>query len=280
MKAVLLGSACVLLLLPSAGWGPIRSAPDAAAGLVAAERAFAARAQEAGANTAFTEVFAKNAIWFRPGPVDAHQFITAHPMRATLDLRWVPVYAEVSADGKMGYTTGPATFASRGSAPTGASWYVSVWVREGDGWKLRSDAGVGLPQILPLDSAAATLQTRSLRPLSAAGATLARADSLLLANYPSKFQGMAEPDALVLRSEAMPVRARAATPSMLWSDSVSRMSPEGWAVAGSGDLGFVYGTVDECRRRAARLRADLSSHQDRRVEGRGGPDRLRRRPGP
>ena len=54
---------------------------------------------------------------------------------------------------------------------------------------------------------------------------------------------MAEPDALVLRSDAMPFRARAATPQMLWSDSVSRMSPEGWAVAGSGDLGFVYGTV-------------------------------------
>jgi ketosteroid isomerase-like protein len=64
-------------------------------------------------------------------------------------LTWEPVAARVSADGLLGYTTGPWTSRPKGKVPgeTHYGHYFSVWARQPGGvWKVALDIGTGHDQ--------------------------------------------------------------------------------------------------------------------------------------
>lgn len=113
---------------------------DALVKLVDEEKAFAAMAKAKGNKVAFLEYLSKDAIVFEPGPVNAHEFWSKRPDSPD-HYSWFPVYADISSNGVLGYTTGPWEFSANGQAFQGH--YISVWQKQPDG-KLRAVLDIGI----------------------------------------------------------------------------------------------------------------------------------------
>jgi ketosteroid isomerase-like protein len=120
--------------------------------LVQSERAFAQAAADLGTRAAFLAYLADDAILFRPRALDGRQFLQAQPDSPGL-LSWEPVYADVSAAGDLGYTTGPWSYKPDPSGdPAAHGQYFSVWKKLPDGsWKVVVDHGITNPP--PLEPA-------------------------------------------------------------------------------------------------------------------------------
>lgn len=113
--------------------------------LFAAERAFAASSPKLGVKAAFLGVLAKDALLFRPGPVNGRDWYAARPDAAPFTLEWAPAAGEASRD--LGYTYGPYRLTPRDAEgkrgdPAGGHFF-SIWTREtGSGWRLQLDQGI------------------------------------------------------------------------------------------------------------------------------------------
>ena len=131
---------CALLL------GACASAPPAplpsADIVIAAERAFAARAGEVGWIPAFREYTAPDGqLVGQAGLVSAPERMAALADDGERDLFWAPVYAGIARSGDFGFTTGPVSF---DATRTPAIQYFTVWRRQPDGsWKWIYDGGPG-----------------------------------------------------------------------------------------------------------------------------------------
>jgi ketosteroid isomerase-like protein len=111
--------------------------------LVEAEYSFSAMSATQGIGRAFLTYFADDAIAFRPAPIKARQYYEDNPDIPGL-LTWRPVFADVSAAGDMGYTTGPWELRKENlsEVPVGYGHYVSVWKKRDDGtWRIVLDVG-------------------------------------------------------------------------------------------------------------------------------------------
>ena len=111
--------------------------------LVDTERAFAQTAKTEGIRSAFLAFLAGEGIVFRPTPVNGDQVYAEIPETQDL-LDWEPIFAEVSAAGDLGYTTGPWTYTEAGaSQPNAYGHYVSVWKKQPNStWRVVIDAGI------------------------------------------------------------------------------------------------------------------------------------------
>lgn len=117
--------------------------------LVAAEKNFAKAAAEKNTKAAFLEFSADDGINFNPNPVNAKEFWNSRPVNAAL-LAWTPEFADISANGVLGYTTGPWEFRPKGKddAPAGFGHYVTLWQKQADGnFKWVLDIGINHPQV-------------------------------------------------------------------------------------------------------------------------------------
>ncbi len=114
--------------------------------LIDAEKSFAQTSKAKSTKEAFVSFFSDSGLIFRPGPVLAKKFWQDAKEGSDL-LTWEPVFADISFAGDMGYTTGPWEFRSnRGDSVAAATGYfVSVWKREKDQWKVALDMGVSFP---------------------------------------------------------------------------------------------------------------------------------------
>ena len=118
--------------------------PDYVA-MVAAEKAFAQQAKTDGIRQAFLNNLDEQSVVFLN-----HKFVAGRPIydrqsgnRLAL-LSWRPVYAEISASGEFGYTTGPYEFRrqSTDDEPAACGQYTSVWHKTPTGrWKVLIDFG-------------------------------------------------------------------------------------------------------------------------------------------
>ena len=117
---------------------------DDYAGLVAAERAFAADASARGTRAAFLSALADDGLVYAPGPTSGKRSWEARKDEGDR-LEWAPEWAEVSAGGDLGYTSGPWRFTPAGAEkPVAAGHYLSVWRKGADGrWTLVIDHGIG-----------------------------------------------------------------------------------------------------------------------------------------
>ena len=112
--------------------------------LVATERAFARAAAEKSTKEAFLEYLADDSIVFEPGPVNGKDVWSKRPPSVGL-LSWEPVWADISADGSIGYTTGPWDFRPKGKdgEPVAFGEYVTIWKKQKDGnFKAILDIGI------------------------------------------------------------------------------------------------------------------------------------------
>lgn len=132
--ALFLSSACA-----SAG---AQGASVTPAPVIAAERAFAARAGEIGWVPAFREFTAPDGLM--PGPqgyVSAPERLAQTPDDGNHELAWWPAFAGIARSGDIGFTAGPVSFdASRSPV----IYYFTIWRRQADGsWKWIYDGGPG-----------------------------------------------------------------------------------------------------------------------------------------
>jgi ketosteroid isomerase-like protein len=228
--------------------------------VVESERAFARKSLEVGSRAAFMMFFADDAMVFRPHPVKYKEAtrtipLPKNPLETTLE--WEPIWADVSKDGDLGYTTGPSVWTDHTPAkrPTYYGFYFSFWKRQPTGeWKVVFDVGTELPG--PYTSSR-TLAFPSLRKSAAKPPTLDAAgqrSSLLQAekDFHSLIKKAGVDAALraILDNEARVYRQKVLP--MIGIDSIctyfsrqeylSAWEPMGCEVSTSGDLGYCYGS--------------------------------------
>jgi len=126
---------------------PAQQGPPAVAethsAIVDLEARFAAASRERGAKAAFLEFLHEESIVLQPGPTWGRAAWTANEeLPGTLD--WLPDRAQISADGDLGFASGPWVLEPRD--PEGRrieGRYVTVWRKGTAGWRVLFDGGFG-----------------------------------------------------------------------------------------------------------------------------------------
>jgi ketosteroid isomerase-like protein len=230
--------------------------------LVAAERAFARTSVEKGIRDSFIEFFADDGINFQPHPTRTKEaFLNrpAPPARPPVTLNWEPVWADVSAAGDLGYTTGPYTLTDHSpeQRPTRHGYYFSIWKKQRDGnWKVALDLGTQNPA--PQSPQPAFDSPQPVR-LKKPDARISQDEGhAALVDLERKFQqdarahGFQKAFAAYLTSESrlhrqqmLPLTGKDAILSFLSQRPASlRWETIKTDIAQSGDLGYAYGSYE------------------------------------
>lgn len=234
---------------------PVQAAPANPADpapVVAAERAFAARAGVVGIGPSFLEYMTDDAIVFSPDPLLAKAvYGVMAPPKLPKDggtkLDWWPNFAGVARSGDLAFTTGPATI--NGGKP--GIFYFTVWSRQkGGGWKWVYDGGVdadgaaapgpeAAPLALPPGDAkplAPAIAMDQVRAAEIALAARARSDTA------AAYRAVLASDARIQGSPAAPATNPAAVEKELATRARSiAFGPLGGSASKAGDLVWTYG---------------------------------------
>ena len=219
--------------------------------VIAAERAFAARAAVVGIAPSFLEFMADDAVVFAPEPVNAKALYGARPPPkppkdgGTL-LAWWPALAGIASSGDLGFTTGPATVNGKPGV-----YYFTVWRREpGGAWKWVLDGGVpgdqtaapdprSEPRILASGGAWPVDRARARKTLDRAEGDLARrAHTSVAAAYRAHLTADAQMQGSGLAPATNPVavaRELATRPASI------AFRPLGGGLSQANDLAWTYG---------------------------------------
>jgi ketosteroid isomerase-like protein len=157
------------------------------ADLLAADRAASDTSIALGLAEAIGRMAAPDIVLVFPGaPViagreAARTMLAGQTSLAGLGLRWVPLYAEVSADGAFGVTWGVTAIASPAQPPLGPlrlGKYLTAWRRTDNGWRMAAHALVGfLPGSAYAAPAGFVAPALPALPTRGIGADAARADA-------------------------------------------------------------------------------------------------------
>lgn len=248
------------LTLVANGFGQKTSlAPDLQS-LVDTERAFARAASEKGIRDSFLAFIAEDGILYKPVPVKGKKWLSDRPARPGL-LTWQPVFADISAAGDLGFTTGPWEFRPNGpeDKPVAFGQFATVWRRQGDGtWKFVNDLGIDheKPATAPVPwklSDRFNLTRVEAKVDSAAGEKTILALEAKFSTASQK-KGMAIPfadyaaeDVRTLRNGSLPdvgYKEAVAFEALRTGSRPLSWTPAGAEVSISGDLGYSYGSYE------------------------------------
>jgi ketosteroid isomerase-like protein len=251
MRALMCALPALLLSAPRAS----SADADAAAAIVGAEKAFAAQVRSVGVRDGFLAWLSPTSVVFRPGPVSGIKTYEKQPPGWRGLLAWTAMHAAISADGKLGWSTGPWTFSrdSTQKKPDAHGEYLSVWRLQADGsWKAVLDCGIGHPA--PTRDTPAVTFSAPVPGANLGSKPLATRQSLYQADAAfAKLAGTAgvsdaiahygAEDIIVLREGDQRVTGKlAARDSIASREATARMVSNSQSVAGSGDMGYTYGT--------------------------------------
>ena len=219
-----------------------------AAPVVAAERAFAAMAQEKGISAAFKTFAADDGILLVPEPTPARPHLETLG-DAPGSLRWWPVYAGIAQSGDLGFTTGP--FVSDDGRTKGQGWFFTIWKRQPDGrWRWLIDHGTptAAPSAIGSDSPFVSLAPGTAGGAGAAAeldAVEAKLNSALAGDAHTALEAVLADDARVMRQGPQPFIGRAAfSTALLHGPRTIRTRRLGGGVSDAGDLGYSFGHAD------------------------------------
>lgn len=122
--------------------------------IVNTEKAFAKTAAEKNTKTAFLDFSSEDGLLFNPNPINAKELWNSRPVGPAL-LAWTPLYADISSNGVLGYTTGPWEFRPKGKddPPSGFGHYVTIWQKQPNGnYKFVLDIGISHEKVALVDS--------------------------------------------------------------------------------------------------------------------------------
>ena len=129
-----------------------RRSVDSLMAMVATERAFSRMSEEKGIRASFTEFIAEDGILFRPRAVLGKKWMQDNPLPPSTTrplLVWQPIFAGISRDGDLGYTTGPWQFKNdiKDAKFSAFGNFLTVWKKQPDGkWKFVVDLGISNPE--------------------------------------------------------------------------------------------------------------------------------------
>jgi ketosteroid isomerase-like protein len=255
VKRPVLLTAAVLALSLAAASAHTAATDAGPARIVAAERAFAARVRALGVRDGFLEWLAPTAVVFRPGPVNARTSYLKQPVGWHGLLAWSPAFAAISADGQMGWSTGPWTWRTDSTAKKldASGEYMSVWRRQADGtWRAVLDCGIASPaSSRGLDSVRTLVPQAAgrlgARPL-AARQSLYQADASFARTCATDGVAAAvartgADDLIVLREGRSRIVGRdAARDSIAAHETVAKLMSNAQYVSDAGDMGYTYGS--------------------------------------
>jgi ketosteroid isomerase-like protein len=227
--------------------------------LVDAERAFSRMSEDKGLREAFLFYLADDSVVFRPVPVPGRKAYEDMPSSSAVILAWSPEYAEVSAWGDIGYTTGPYVFrnSAKPGQPAAYGHYVSVWERQSNReWKVSLDAGIRHPQSGPAPETVATLPAgykrwRGPRVDRDSERTMLLKEESLFAQK-ARAEGLAEAysiyaaeDIRLYRDGGLPMTGKEALLKLVLSSTRKySWGPVDAVVSSTGDIGYVFGKCD------------------------------------
>ncbi|MDX2141711.1 MAG: nuclear transport factor 2 family protein [Rhodospirillaceae bacterium] len=217
--------------------------------VVAAERAFAADAQQRGWIAAFKTYSAPDAVLLRDTPISAKENLAKLPdTPADTSLKWWPIWAGISQSGDLGFTTGPFT-----SGDKNFGHYFTVWQRQPDGtWRWIYDGGPSNesaspfgpdtePELLPVATATSASSEAALAEVGVLEVELAR--RAVTDSRVAYLSYLAE-DARIMGSPAQPARGRAEIIKELDRRAASlKLTSLGGTASHAGDLAFTYGSA-------------------------------------
>lgn len=222
--------------------------------LVEAEHAFAKDCATTSVRDGFLKWLAPTGVVFSPGPVNARKLYAARPAGVTR-LSWEPEVAVMSAEGELGWTTGPWQWRkdSTVTEPQATGTFVTLWKRQTD-QTYRAVLDIGVSH----DAVPATpMESRTLAAVGGNRGALAQRKALWKADadycgvaskdgLAAALAGAAAPNVRWLRDGARPVIGRdAARDSAAAAHPQGRMMSLAQFVADTGDLGYTYGTLVE-----------------------------------
>lgn len=233
---------------------PVRR-PDAAKlqALVEAERSFAQSAKVMGTRDAFLTWLADSAVIFQPLPENGKEsWKKRQPSKSVI--AWEPDFAEISASGDLGVTSGPWRFYPADSPGIPAAWgmFISVWRPQSNGgWQVVADIGVqhSRPTRSVGTSAMQIGPAHEAAPAAAKPVTLAELDGSLANATRSKgmskgFAQVAARDFRFHRDGAW--RYDRPADAYAWMDSIPgrlELSTGGGGTASSNDFAYTWGTA-------------------------------------
>ncbi|MFD1143423.1 nuclear transport factor 2 family protein [Larkinella insperata] len=221
--------------------------------LVNAEKKFAQFSKDSTTKAAFLANLAPDGVTFVKGKVTNGRESLEKSPATPGKLTWQPLAADVSAAGDLGYTTGPWEWRPKSLAdkPTGYGHYVSVWRKQADNsWKVALDIGIShpVPPTAPVNTIRAATGIRSVTSADTAQIReeLLAFDKQFVATLEKSgaattYKQYLAPQARLYRMDQQPYTEQAAIDQMLKQPVTLAFFPLNAAVAGSGDLGYVYG---------------------------------------
>lgn len=122
------------------------------------EKAFEQAVSNDGIRSAYLEFLADDSVVFRPEPINGKQFWEARQDGAGAILIRSPLYADIAANGMMGFVTGSWGLYPKGKAGPRSEFgqYVTIWEKKPDG-KFRASLDMGVTRE---DNAAAEKKKR------------------------------------------------------------------------------------------------------------------------
>lgn len=252
----------LLILILSGSTGVSQTKMSASlASLVEAERTFARTSVEKGVRASFIEFFAEEGVVFQPTLANAKEMYTKRPAPLTkppVTLNWEPAYADISAAGDLGYTTGPFVFTDESpqKRPPRYGFYFSIWRKHLDGtWKVLLDCGIDTPDhsgqsfVLRVASRIKPRQKTSRLDPEIERSSLINLDRKLLKALSN--QGMLayldylDADSRLHRPGLLPLIGYESIRSYLSKDAVDfKGEPIKSEVSQSGDMGYTYGSYE------------------------------------
>jgi len=232
--------------------------------MVDTERAFSRASEEKGTWESFLAFIAEDGILFRPSAAYGKKWMIEHPVAPSPKrslLIWQPIFAEISAAGDMGFTTGAwgVKQDTIDQKPVAFGQFATVWKKQTDGtWKFVVDLGISNPQpktpATPWQAPENRKQAGSGNPgkagLGTSREALTKRD--LEFSKASATQGTVKAflaysasDVRLLRNDSFPFLGQdAAKRALATSKDLWTWQPTFADVSRSGDLGYSYGTYE------------------------------------
>ena len=211
--------------------------------VIAAERAFAALAQEKGVGPAFAHYIAEDGLLFIPDPKPGKKLLATAPTRPGT-LRWWPIHAGAAASGDLGFTTGP--YVADDGKTKRYGHFFTIWKRQPDGsWRWLIDHGTPTEAQPPEGEGTPITTLGAARP-GGSWATLraleARLDRDLGSDAKAAYRAILADDARVMRVGPQPAQGRTAYLARLAAgpDKVTARHIDG-AASSAGDMAYSYG---------------------------------------
>lgn len=219
--------------------------------LVDTEHSFAKFAEENGTKAAFLEFASNDALLFLPDKVNAKEHWNGRGPSAGL-LSWAPNYADISANGLLGYTTGNWEFRPKGKGdePNGFGEFITVWLRQPDGkYKFVIDIGVGhkKPEKYSTDWVTAADKRKDLNEKNSSAADNANGFFAAMTDkgIAKAYDMYTVDDVRAYREDMAPILGKKALVSLVKGEKAIVTMPRRSTFFGSADLAYSTNTYSK-----------------------------------